>query len=842
MKCQYIDELTDGKGIVFATGTPVSNSVTEIYTMMRYLQARTLKKMDLQNFDAWASTFGEAVTALELDQNNKSYRTKKRFSRFFNVPELLTIFKEVADIQTAETMNLQRPEVEFHNVAVEATWGQKNYVQELSNRVDMIRGGLVDAQVDNMLKVTTDGRKAALDLRLIDPSLYDDPDTKFNVAIRNMFKIWEETKEKKLTQAVFLDSGVPGSKSKGAEDQIDLYSDIRDKLVALGVPHEEIKFIHEAKDDQQKQALFDAVNAGDVRIIIGSTEKMGTGTNIQNRLYALHHLDCPWRPADIDQRNGRIIRQGNQNKNVHVYRYVTKGTFDAYLYQIIETKQKFISQIMTSKSPSRSIEDVDEMSLNYAEVKALCADNPLILEKAQLDMEVNSLKTSSRNYWASVYEMQDKLKEYPQLRQSVMEKAERQQKALDSMTPLDENGHAPIIINGTAFDKMSEAGEQVKLYLDQQKGEDKPFEFGEYRGIKLSLYHRKSAHTDYHEIQLQFPGKVYAIGVPLGDSPSGYFTRINNALKNVQKDLDANIEKFREYTREIEVMSEAVEKPFPKQEELDRKVARLNELNSLLQNPDTYNQSQEQDEPIPLDLEDRVNEIPVGDTPVPSADGQDQEREGTYDTPAPVTEQEQGRTAESSTADTPGHEASAEEWNFDPLTWLIENKDTSAREHFGVEPILEHAKKTGDFSDFEKSIAVLARLGRNFADHDGTGRTFGQWVFQNEAVPANSKKYIIEAFTAQPHYKDSTEIKDGVKFTGRVIYIDEKNVLQEYANSTGIVRHDRSKCPDVKLNHEYAMVTTDNGNRLIVRDAPAQGQSLGSVLTAQKSQGKGICD
>ena len=842
MKCQYIDELTDGKGIVFATGTPVSNSVTEIYTMMRYLQARTLKKMDLQNFDAWASTFGEAVTALELDQNNKSYRTKKRFSRFFNVPELLTIFKEVADIQTAETMNLQRPEVEFHNVAVEATWGQKNYVQELSNRVDMIRGGLVDAQVDNMLKVTTDGRKAALDLRLIDPSLYDDPDTKFNVAIRNMFKIWEETKEKKLTQAVFLDSGVPGSKSKGAEDQIDLYSDIRNKLVALGVPHEEIKFIHEAKDDQQKQALFDAVNAGDVRIIIGSTEKMGTGTNIQNRLYALHHLDCPWRPADIDQRNGRIIRQGNQNKNVHVYRYVTKGTFDAYLYQIIETKQKFISQIMTSKSPSRSIEDVDEMSLNYAEVKALCADNPLILEKAQLDMEVNSLKTSSRNYWASVYEMQDKLKEYPQLRQSVMEKAERQQKALDSMTPLDENGHAPIIINGTAFDKMSEAGEQVKLYLDQQKGEDKPFEFGEYRGIKLSLYHRKSAHTDYHEIQLQFPGKVYAIGVPLGDSPSGYFTRINNALKNVQKDLDANIEKFREYTREIEVMSEAVEKPFPKQEELDRKVARLNELNSLLQNPDTYNQSQEQDEPIPLDLEDRVNEIPVGDTPVPSADGQNQEREGTYDTPATVTEQEQGRTAESSTADTPGHEASTEEWNFDPLTWLIENKDTSAREHFGVEPILEHAKKTGDFSDFEKSIAVLARLGRNFADHDGTGRTFGQWVFQNEAVPANSKKYIIEAFTAQPHYKDSTEIKDGVKFTGRVIYIDEKNVLQEYANSTGIVRHDRSKCPDVKLNHEYAMVTTDNGNRLIVRDAPAQGQSLGSVLTAQKSQGKGICD
>lgn len=409
MKCRYLDELTGGKGNIFATGTPISNSMVELYTMQRYLQYDTLEEADLVHFDAWASTYGETVTAIELAPEGSGYRTKTRFAKFFNIPELMNMFKEVADIQTADMLNLPVPEAEYHNIAVEPTDIQREMVESLAERAEHIRGGAVDPKVDNMLKITNDGRKLALDQRLMNELFPDAEGTKVATCADKVFEIWRNTSDFKGTQLVFCDNSTP--KKDGT---FNVYDDIRNKLIAKGVPESDIAFIHDADTDVKKKELFSKVRSGEVRILLGSTAKMGAGTNVQTRLYASHDLDCPWRPSDLEQRAGRIIRQGNTNEKVHIYRYVTKDTFDSYSYQLVENKQKFISQIMTSKSPVRSADDIDETALSYAEIKALATGNPHIKEKMELDVEVSKLKLLKSSFMSEKYDLEDKvLKTYP---------------------------------------------------------------------------------------------------------------------------------------------------------------------------------------------------------------------------------------------------------------------------------------------------------------------------------------------------------------------------------------------------------------------------------------------
>ena len=407
MKCQYMDELTGGRGVIFATGTPVSNSMTELYTVMRYLQYNTLKQQRLTHFDCWASTFGETTTAIELAPEGTGYRARTRFAKFFNLPELMNMFKEVADIKTSDQLHLPVPEAKFETILVKPSEHQKAIVAELSERAAQVHSGVIDPSVDNMLKITSDGRKLGLDQRLINPLLPDDPDSKLNACVNNVLHIWNEGKEDRLTQLLFCDLSTP--KNDGT---FNVYDDIKAKLISGGVPEKEIAFIHDADSEAKKKELFAKVRAGKVRILLGSTQKLGAGTNIQDKLIALHHLDVGWRPSDMTQRNGRIIRQGNKNKQVQVYQYVTEGTFDAYLYQTLENKQKFISQIMTSKSPVRSCDDVDEQALSYAEIKALCAGNPLIKEKMDLDIEVARLKVLKADYQSKQYSLEDKLLKY----------------------------------------------------------------------------------------------------------------------------------------------------------------------------------------------------------------------------------------------------------------------------------------------------------------------------------------------------------------------------------------------------------------------------------------------
>ena len=409
MKCRYLDEITGGKGIVFATGTPISNSMVELYTMQRYLQYDKLIESKLQHFDAWASTFGETVTAIELAPEGTGYRTKTRFAKFYNLPELMNMFKEVADIKTSDTLNLPLPKANYENIVIKPSQTQLDLVNSLGERAEKVRNREVDSKVDNMLKITNEGRKIALDQRLINELLPDYENSKIDTCSQNIYKIWEETKDKKSAQLVFCDLSTP----KG-DDSFDAYTDLKNKLVAKGIPENEVEFIHNANTELQKQALFAKVRAGQVRVLMGSTVKMGAGTNCQDRLIALHDLDCPWRPSDLIQRSGRIIRQGNQNKEVYIYRYVTEKTFDAYLYQLVENKQKFISQIMTSKTPVRSAEDIDEVALSYAEIKALAAGNPLIIEKTELDTQVSKLKLLKQSYLNEQYDLEDKIKKkYP---------------------------------------------------------------------------------------------------------------------------------------------------------------------------------------------------------------------------------------------------------------------------------------------------------------------------------------------------------------------------------------------------------------------------------------------
>lgn len=574
MKCRYMDEMTNGKGIVFATGTPVSNSMTELYTMQRYLQYENLKKNHLEHFDAWASTFGETQSAFELAPEGTGYRVKTRFSKFYNLPELMSMFKEVADIQTADMLNLPTPEANYEVIKTEPSEEQKEILKSLSERADDVRNKVVEPDVDNMLKITNDGKKLALDQRLINPLLHDNPDSKVNVCVKNVFSIWDKTKENKSTQLLFSDMSTP----KG-DGEFNIYDDIREKLVAMGVPKEEIAFIHEANSDKQKDELFAKVRKGDVRILLGSTQKMGAGTNVQNKLIALHDLDVPWRPADLEQRAGRIVRQGNENEKVNIYRYVTENTFDAYLWQTIENKQKFISQIMTSKTPVRVAEDVDESSLNYAEIKALATGDPKIKEKMDLDNEVTKLKMLEANYKSNRYRLEDKVaKNYPEEIARTEKLIEAVKNDIASVEPkaVGEEKFTSITILGEKITDKKLAGEKLLEAISKVKINESKM-IGKYRNMDLEVSY--NFFTNEHNFNLN--GAANHSG-ELGTSADGNITRLDNALEKMPEKLNRLEEKLVSTKEQLENAKEELKKPFEKADELKTKVLRLAELNKLL--------------------------------------------------------------------------------------------------------------------------------------------------------------------------------------------------------------------------------------------------------------------
>ena len=550
------------------------DSMTELYTMMRYLQADKLKEMGMHNFDAWAANFGEAVTAIELTPEGTGYRAKTRFSKFFNLPELINVFKECADIKTADMLNLPVPEAHFHNVVVKPSDIQKDMVAALSDRAKDIHDKKVQPEEDNMLKVTNDGRKIGLDQRLIDPLLPDDPNSKVNTCVANVFDIYQKNDDKKSTQLVFCDFSTP--KNDGS---FNLYDDIRDKLIAKGVPKEEIAFIHEADSEAKKKELFSKVRQGKVRVLLGSTAKCGAGTNIQDKLIALHHLDCPWRPSDLEQREGRIIRQGNENKEVEVYRYMTEATFDAYLYQTIENKQRFISQIMSSKSPVRSCEDVDEATLSYAEVKALCAGNPLIKEKMDLDVAVTKLKVSKANHTSQQYTIEDSVrKHFPER----IAKTEQRIAGLEAdlahfkAQPDVTEGISPMTILNKTFTDKEEAGKALLLACKQIKSKEN-LEIGSYKGFDMSLSYDSFAQEFHLELQREM-----SYTVTLGTSESGNILRIDNALDSIEKRIENSKEQLETLNEQLSTAKAELGKPFPQEAELTEKLARLAELNTLL--------------------------------------------------------------------------------------------------------------------------------------------------------------------------------------------------------------------------------------------------------------------
>ncbi len=574
MKCQYLDELTGGKGTVFATGTPISNSMTELYTMMRYLQSDTLERMGLSNFDAWAANFGEAVTAIELAPEGTGYRAKTRFSKFFNLPELINLFKDAADIKTADMLNLPVPEAHFHNVVVKPSEMQKEMVSALSDRAKAIHDKAIDPTEDNMLKVTNDGRKIGLDQRLIDPLLPDEPESKVNACVNNVFDIYQKNDDKKSTQLVFCDFSTP--KNDGS---FNLYDDVRDKLIAKGVPKEEIVFIHDADTEVKKKELFAKVRSGKVRVLLGSTAKCGAGTNIQDKLIALHHLDCPWRPSDLEQREGRIIRQGNENKEVEVFRYMTEATFDAYLYQTIENKQRFISQIMSSKSPVRSCEDVDEATLSYAEVKALCAGNPLIKEKMDLDVSVTKLKVSKANHVSQQYRLEDSVrKTFPERIATIKQRivAGESDLAHYKAQPKVAEGISPMIIGDKTYTDKEEAGKAILLACKGVKVKEN-LEIGSYKGFDMSLSYDSFSQEFHLDLQREL-----SYSVTLGTSELGNITRIENALDSIEKRVENSKEQLETVEAQLETAKSELGRPFPQEDELNEKLARLAELNTLL--------------------------------------------------------------------------------------------------------------------------------------------------------------------------------------------------------------------------------------------------------------------
>ena len=575
MKCRYLDEITGGRGTVFATGTPISNSMVELYTIQRYLQYNTLVKNNLQHFDAWASTFGETVTAVELTPEGTGYRAKTRFARFYNLPELMAMFKEVADIKTADMLDLPVPKAVYHNISVKPSEIQKQMVAELAERAEKVRNGMVDASVDNMLKITNDGRKLALDQRLINPMLPDFEGSKLNACVDAMFETWENGKEKRLTQLFFCDLSTPKN-----DGNFSVYDDIRKKLIERGVPAEEIKFIHEADTEAKKLELFKKVRKGDVRILMGSTAKMGAGTNVQNKLAASSDLDCPWRPSDLEQRLGRSIRQGNENLEVDIYRFVTEETFDAYLYQLVEGKQKFASQIMTSKSPVRSCEDIDETALSYAEIKMLATGNPYIKEKMDLDIQVQKLRLLKSNFLSEKYALEDKIiKFYPQEiarrtdtiagLKSDIERAKQHPKPLD-------DSFIGMTVKGVFYSEKADAGNAI-LDACQAMTSPDPVPLGEYRGFQTEL----SFDTFEKEYKVKLKGEL-GYSVSLGTDTFGNITRLDNALEGLPKRLEINEQELENVKTQFETAKVDVEKPFNQEEELKTKTARLNELNALL--------------------------------------------------------------------------------------------------------------------------------------------------------------------------------------------------------------------------------------------------------------------
>lgn len=603
MKCRYLDELTGGRGVVFATGTPISNSMVEMYTMQKYLQYSTLKRNDLIHFDAWASTFGETVTAIELSPEGTGYRAKTRFAKFYNLPELMSMFKETADIQTADMLNLPVPEAHYHNIVLKPSEAQKKMVEGLSDRAERVRNKMVDSSTDNMLLITNDGRKLALDQRLMNDMLPDSETSKVSACADNVFDIWQRTAESRSTQMVFCDLSTPHNDGK-----FNVYDDLRKKLIEKGIPAEEIAYIHTAETEAKKKELFGKVRSGQIRVLLGSTQKMGAGTNVQTKLVALHHLDCPWRPSDLQQREGRIIRQGNENPEVDIYTYVTENTFDSYLYQLVEGKQKFIGQIMTSKSPVRSAEDIDETALSYAEIKALCAGNPHIKEKMDLDIDVSRLKLLKANHLSQRYALEDQIiKEFPQKIKSLEQRIEGYKadmtQLVQSTIPI-EDGFSPMIMaGGTVTDKKA-AGEAI-IGLCKSMTNPDPIHIGEYRGFDMELFFdsfsREYKITLKHELRHT---------VTLGTDIFGNIQRLDNALNSFQEKLTACEAQLENTKVQLENAKLEVQKPFPQEDELKAKTARLNELNAM------------------LNLDKRENEIVDGERAEeePSRSSEDRER------------------------------------------------------------------------------------------------------------------------------------------------------------------------------------------------------------------------
>jgi len=588
MKCRYLDEITGGKGIIFATGTPISNSMVELYTIQRYLQNDTLRKHHLQHFDAWASTFGETVTAIELAPEGTGYRAKTRFAKFYNLPELMTMFKEVADIQTADMLHLPVPKAEYHNVSVKPSEFQKEMVADLSVRADKVRNKMVDPSIDNMLKITNDGRKLALDQRMITEELPDFEKSKINACVNNIYDIWYDGRDKKLTQLVFCDISTPKSDSS-----FNVYDDIRKKLIEKGIPESEVRFIHEAETETKKKALFSKVREGEVRVLLGSTQKMGAGTNVQKKLVALHDIDCPWRPSDLEQRSGRIIRQGNENEEVNIYRYVTEETFDAYLYQLVENKQKFISQIMTSKSPVRSAEDIDETALSYAEIKMLATGNPYIKEKMDLDIQVSKLRLLKQNYLSEKYALEDKiLKYYPAEIKRFEESIKGLEEDILFLSKQPKNSKESFVgmkIGEVLHAEKQAAGEAILLACQNMRSPE-PVPLGEYRGFTMTL----SFDTFSREYQIELKNKMRH-RVSLGSDANGNITRIDNALDNIEKRLQHVMEQHENVTKQYETAKFEVTKPFVSEEELQQKTRRLDELNILLNMDEKSNEILDED-------------------------------------------------------------------------------------------------------------------------------------------------------------------------------------------------------------------------------------------------------
>ena len=588
MKCRYLDELTGGHGVVFATGTPISNTMVEMYTMQKYLQYGTLHRNELIHFDSWASTFGETVTAIELAPEGTGYRAKTRFAKFYNLPELMTMFKEVADIQTADMLNLPVPHANYHNVVLKPSEIQKDMVDGLAKRAEKVRSGMVNSSQDNMLVITNDGRKLALDQRLMNELLPESETGKVAACAQNVFEIWQRTAPQRSTQMIFIDLSTPRN-----DGHFNVYDAIRDKLIAKGIPAEEIAYIHGANTEVKKKELFGKVRSGQIRVLLGSTQKMGAGTNVQHKLIALHHLDCPWRPADLQQREGRIVRQGNENPEVDIFTYVTENTFDSYLYQLVESKQKFIGQIMTSKSPVRSAEDIDETALSYAEIKALCSGNPEIKEKMDLDVAVSRLKLLKANHLSQRYALEDQIiKEFPQQISAYEQRIEAYKEDMERLaenTKPNTDGFSPMIVEGITFTEKKAAGSAI-LEACQNMTSPAAVPIGRYRGFAMEL----SFDTLTRNYKVSLIGNLTHTAV-LGTDIFGNIQRMDNLLEGFEDQMHNTEAQLENVKVQLENARAEVEKPFPQEEELQQKTARLNELN------------------IKLNMDKRENEIVDGD-------------------------------------------------------------------------------------------------------------------------------------------------------------------------------------------------------------------------------------